>query len=184
MTGGAVGQEDLSATRDSRFQLLGREALGAVVLRGWDSWTGTQRRNVRREGGDLLLGVHHRLAGGLSAGLRERHATGAQLEVGTRCSDSDQGWAIGLASHRLDALTVASMAERAADEEEFTSLRDHLRVGFGAGRLRGTEGGIEAAAEEQSAEDNKQTGSAAPTMSGEPPCGPVDAAIQEAHDQS
>ncbi len=153
VAGGAVGQEDLATAADRGLLLVRARALGQVVLRGVrDGGAGAEGGDEGGHRVDLVLGVRRRLAGGLLAGLGQRHPSGADLEVDRGGADTGQrGTVLGpvLGEH---ALTVRAVAERAAHEEELATLLDLRRVGRGGlGRGRG-EGGVQAAGHHQAEE--------------------------------
>ena len=92
VAGRAVGAEELAAADDGLVALrVGSRCCTRLV---GDRRAGAERGDVRRQRGDLLLGVDGLLARGLGAGLGQRHPAGADLEVDGGGTDADQRRAV------------------------------------------------------------------------------------------
>ena len=181
VAGGAVGQEDLAAADDRLLALLVGQPLEAVVGLVGDGRAGAERGDVRRERGDLLLVVRRRSCAG--PGLRAGPSASGRCRPGSRRRRRRRRPATGRSWLPLigaDALAVLSVAERAADQEELTTLGDLLGVGLLLLGLRGRQDGVQGAGQHEPEEQQHQAGERATTVPREPTCG----AVQEAHIES
>ena len=113
----AVDAEQLGAVGDI--------ALAGQVLVGRDGGAGAERRDVRRESRDLLIGELDGLLLGLRTGGGRRHATGSDLEVDGCGADAVQARA------GVGALGAEAVAAGAVGLEELLALVDE-RVDLGA----------------------------------------------------
>src|SRR5690606_13025337 len=89
---GAVDADELAADRGIPV------ALKVTLVR--NAGSGPARSDIGGERGDLLGSELNWLGFALRAGRRERHATGADLEVDGSRSDTDQAWTLCRALQR------------------------------------------------------------------------------------
>src|SRR5699024_8617277 len=125
VAGGAVGAEELATAGDVLLACLRR--IGVLLRR--DRRTRAEAGHVRRERGNLLIGVGRRAFLGLRPGRGQWHPAGPALEVDGRRADADQRRPVVPALLGLDALAVLAVAAGTADQIQLPASFDLARIG-------------------------------------------------------